>query len=42
MEGTSQSVHPSCEGEIGVGEGATDQVCSMGAHVAAFVVSVDG
>ena len=42
MEGTSQTVETSGQGQIRRAKGATDQVGSVGANVTALVVGVDG
>lgn len=40
MQRTSQAVHGSAEGQVGVGQGAAHQVAGVGADVASFVVAV--
>ena len=39
VEGTGKTVHTSGEGEVGVGEGGSDQVSGVSRHVTTFVIT---
>lgn len=40
MQRTSETIHRSAEGQIGVRQGATHQVAGVGTDIAAFMVTV--
>jgi hypothetical protein len=40
VEGTSETVHTSGEGEVGVGEGRADEVGSVSGDIATFVITI--
>ncbi len=42
VEWTGEAVHGGGIGQVGIGEGTAHQMASVGAHVAALVVTVDG
>ena len=39
VQGASQTVHTSCKGEVGIGEGGSNQVGRVRRHITTFVVT---